>query len=1051
MSCGLPTAVRGQLRIGLFLGASMLAAAAQAQTVFRSGFEQGEVAAARFVLRVDASIGNANANGVDGDAGDTLAYVFTAQNTGLVELGDVVVDAQIPGPPTVDLSCTVPGPVAPNTSASCSAPLYIITSADTQSGRVRLTARATANGTNAPPVDRAWDVVVAASDTVDSGLGINLESVVDFAVAYPFADFFKQSRPWITSSQTVFDTGQAEQLDLDADGWVQSLPACNGGNPNQFCLARTVFNSAGSPWPGGPYVVCYEGSGSVTYSAGASFVSTSTTPACPRRDVINVDGDGIWFLTIESTGPAPNHIRNIRVLPPGIADANTPRFHPDFLAELAPYRSIRFMDWAHANGDGFNFPFRANPVVDVDDLAELSQAHWTREAGVPLAAMIELANETGAEPWFSIPHQAADATVAAMARQIRDGLAPGRTVYVEHSNEIWNNFPQGRDTEARGTALFGNVATPFERRLNAYGLRSAQICDLFRAEFGAQASRIVCTLGAQAANSFTADQAARCPLAQAAGLRQGNCMQPGDAIAIAPYFGNYTNVENNENEIALWTLDDLFSDVVGDWNLGSNVGSPATGAGELQDPDASSPCTDNFPNTPVDAQGRCPISALEEIDIWLAANNTVRNALGLRLLAYEGGQHLALVNAFSQDQPTQQRKSAIVALFSAANRDPRMDPVYRSYLENWKAKGGELFSIFALSFNYGPFGNWGIVERLNQSPRPPKAAAIDSFNASNPCWYPACTPGTVTPVDPGPDPDASADLSVAVVLDTAAPFESGAPLGFTITLQNAGPDPASGIALNLTAANLSGVTVSGACSSAACTVPNLAAGASASVSVSASIAAAGAFSLSASITDAGQSDPDAIDRSASAGGSASAPPVQGCPAAQLLGDPGLEQGASGPWTFVSAQFGPGLCTLPSCGTDFADPGTAGPRNGSGWAWFGGTSGPNHLEAASLRQTVVFPQDAQLQLGFFLRVGFVSAPFDASLRVMVDGQLVTTVTEPATAQAGFLASSLDVGQVGGTDFADGQPHTISFEYDNAAAGGKSNFNLDDVTLSCVDGG
>ena len=54
--------------------------------------------------------------------------------------------------------------------------------------------------------------------------------------------------------------------------------------------------------------------------------------------------------------------------------------------------------------------------------------------------MIELANETGAEPWFTIPHLATDATVAAMARQIRDELAPGRTIYIEHSNEIWNNF-----------------------------------------------------------------------------------------------------------------------------------------------------------------------------------------------------------------------------------------------------------------------------------------------------------------------------------------------------------------------------------------------------------------------------------------------------------------------------------------------------------------------------------------------------------------------------------------------------------------------------------
>ena len=143
---------------------------------------------------------------------------------------------------------------------------------------------------------------------------------------------------------------------------------------------------------------------------------------------------------------------------------------------------------------------------------------------VPLfVTALLLARPALAQPTLSLSEAIArakarnpDATVAAMARQIRDELAPGRTIYIEHSNEIWNNFPQGRDTEARGTALFGNVASAFERRLNAHGLRTAQICDIFRGEFAAQAARIVCTLGSQAANAFTADEAARCPLAQAA-------------------------------------------------------------------------------------------------------------------------------------------------------------------------------------------------------------------------------------------------------------------------------------------------------------------------------------------------------------------------------------------------------------------------------------------------------------------------------------------------------------------------------------------------------
>lgn len=146
----------------------------------------------------------------------------------------------------------------------------------------------------------------------------------------------------------------------------------------------------------------------------------------------------------------------------------------------------------------------------------------------------------------------------------------------------------------------------------------------------------------------------------------------------------------------------------------------------------------------------------------------------------------------------------------------------------------------------------------------------------------------------------------------------------------------------------------------------------------------------------------------------------------------------------SAQFGNGLCTVDVCGNDFADPGTAVPRGGSGWAWFGGTVAPNHEETATLTQAVVFPQGATLQLDYFLRIGFVSTPFDAVLRVLVDEQVVETIAEPALAEGDYAARSINL-----SAFADGQSHTIRFEYVNPGTSGKSNFNVDDVSLSCLD--
>ena len=552
-----------------------------------------------------------------------------------------------------------------------------------------------------------------AAPVAKSGLGTNLEAVEDFSAAYPFTDFFKQSRPWITASQTVFDTDDAAQLDLDADGWVRSLPACSA-DPQQFCRARTVINSAGADYPAGNYLVLHDGTGTITYSGGAS---KNNALSAPGRDVVAVNGQSIWIITLESTAAAPNHVRNIRVFPPGFdpAVAAVPTFHPDFVAQLAPYRTLRFMDWMRTNGGGFGGAPNDQQVFT--DRARLTDAHWTREGGVPLEAMVELADLADAEPWFTIPHQAGDAYVTQFAQLVLAQLDAGRRVYVEHSNEVWNSFPQGFDVEDDAIATFpGGTDSAFTKRMNQHGLRTAQICALFRAAFGAQSGRVECTLGAQAANSFTATEAGDCPLAVSRGLRATACLASGDNVAIAPYFGNYLDGPLNEDEVQAWTLNDLFAEIEQGAQLEDGLA------------DSSTPCTETFPNIPTLP---CPIGALEEVEVWMDAQFAAASSRGLSMIAYEGGQHLVGVSGV-QDNTT------ITNLFVAANRDARMGAAYTRYLDSWKANGGELFVHFTLSFNFGRFGSWGVLETLTPSAPSPKQQAIADFVSANPCWWTGC-------------------------------------------------------------------------------------------------------------------------------------------------------------------------------------------------------------------------------------------------------------------------------------------------------------------------
>ncbi|TQD44398.1 DUF7507 domain-containing protein, partial [Marilutibacter aestuarii] len=92
------------------------------------------------VLDKTGTLADTNGDGVVGDAGDTITYAFSVENTGNVVLAPVtVVDPLLP-----DLSCSVPS-LAPGESASCvaSGNAHVITPAEEAAGTVDNTATAT--------------------------------------------------------------------------------------------------------------------------------------------------------------------------------------------------------------------------------------------------------------------------------------------------------------------------------------------------------------------------------------------------------------------------------------------------------------------------------------------------------------------------------------------------------------------------------------------------------------------------------------------------------------------------------------------------------------------------------------------------------------------------------------------------------------------------------------------------------------------------------------------------------------------------------------------
>lgn len=127
---------------------------------------------------------------------------------------------------------------------------------------------------------------------------------------WPFVDAFKLSRPWLAGERFgCWDC--AGTLDLDAHGWVRSLDTTR---PNGGQVANTlVFNDAIGRYASGPYLVLYDGHGTLSTAVRRARTSASA----PGRDVVGVDSRlGNFVLRLVATDPT-DPLRNIRVLPPG--------------------------------------------------------------------------------------------------------------------------------------------------------------------------------------------------------------------------------------------------------------------------------------------------------------------------------------------------------------------------------------------------------------------------------------------------------------------------------------------------------------------------------------------------------------------------------------------------------------------------------------------------------------------------------------------------------------------------------------------------------------
>ena len=510
----------------------------------------------------------------------------------------------------------------------------------------------TATGANGSPATVTVTATIVEAPVANSeGLGFNLGHIRSTETQIIFVDLFKQSgfrdsHPWTVVPSTA-------NVSFNSMGYPVLITAPTS-------VYTDMVNADGN-YPAGVYTLKFDGDGRVVLSGDGTgdFNQTSGTGTY-TFNVNNPSPNGLRLSITRSS--ATNPVRNIHVIMPGFASVyESQPFYPPLVNRLAGVKVLRFMDWLRTNSqlNGSWFA-RTTPF----------HASQTNSRGGAYEYVFALSNLVGADPWINIPHLADDTYIRELARLALVNLAPGRRIYVEYSNELWNGaFDQGQYTINQGLALGLDTNGQIAGR-KFVAKRSAEIFRIFEEEFGSQSNRVIKVIGGQAGSANVASSVLNA-FSQASinGVPINPTGVTATVLAIAPYFGG------------------------GSTTLADAIGN----AGEI-DTITVSQILDRLEAVYL------PLT----INQIMPTNKPIADQYGLTLVAYEGGSVLRANNILYQNNQTLTQK------LIAANRDPRMYGIYESYLDAWRDLTSGIFIHYLYVDEPNQFGSWGALEHLNQ-------------------------------------------------------------------------------------------------------------------------------------------------------------------------------------------------------------------------------------------------------------------------------------------------------------------------------------------------
>jgi hypothetical protein len=561
----------------------------------------------------------------------------------------------------------------------------------------------------------AGDAVLPAVSSArrsTSMLGYNMDYPGDWTNVPPFIDQMKNSRA-VQGDCAATDPAcdPTAHLDLDENGWVRSLRYRDDAT-RSYAAAHVIFNtSTQRPDIGKTFVVTWEGNGDVQIHGGSEQRQQG-----PRR-LTFVLQEGNAMLSLRNVDPA-DHARNVRIFRAEhealLAQGEV--FSPEMLEFLAPFGSLRFMDWMQSNTpgqcSGGSESGRECYAVTRDDCAGggvcLMPGHWaerptsdqtsyqargqyldnahpelgTKVGGYALETLVALANRAGIDPHFNMPVDYEDDFVRGFAQFVKAHLGAGLRASVEYSNEVWNwGFPQAGYAHTLGRQLWPEEGTAWVQY--AAG-RTANLCRIWKEVFAGEESRVRCLISPQTDWRELAETVLECPAWRATHAGSGPCYEHVDAINITGYFAGCLHTHG---------------DVVNSWLGEGREAALNLGFEQLEHGGLLDDCRDSLDDT---------------IDGYAHFANLAKPR-GLELYVYESGTHFA----YDADDDARQ-------FFVDMTRDRRMYDLYQRNFAGFRGAGGSTLNVWGWVAKNDAWANSESVLELGH----PKYRAIVDFARS---------------------------------------------------------------------------------------------------------------------------------------------------------------------------------------------------------------------------------------------------------------------------------------------------------------------------------